>query len=124
MTDLIKTALSALPSLIPRRKIKYQRGVEWAEVDATVARSVVEYFDNAGVRVRSEVRDYLIKPSLLVLAGVTVEPKEGDVITDSGEGTKVTYKLLPDAAGEAWRYTDRYHTLLRVHVKEIDEEDE
>ena len=124
MADLIQTALSALPLLLPRRNVKYQRGVEWVEVEATVARSIVEYITDAGVRVRAEVRDYLIKPSLLELEGVTIEPRTGDIITDDNEGKEVVYKVLPDASGESWRYTDRYHTLLRVHTKEVEEDEE
>lgn len=90
-------------------------------LEATIARTILYQTDNNGMRVRAEMRDYLIKPALLVLNSVQVEPEEEDLIIDTNEGTTVTYKVMSGDAGESWRYTDRYHSLLRIHVKEVAE---
>ncbi len=118
MTDLIESALSALPMLIPRRKVGYQRGSEVIWIDATVARSMYLYTDDNGVRIYTEGRDYLVEPSEIVMAGAETLPAEGDQVIDEDK----RYTVMTESDGEVFRFTDRYHTLLRIHTKENDDE--
>jgi len=118
MVDLIETALSALPLLVPRREVGYKRGGETVTINATIARSAYFWVDNNDVRHYGEGRDYLIKPADLVIGGSIVEPVEGDQIVDEGN----LYTVMAEGGGEVWRYESRYHKLLRVHTKESDDE--
>ncbi len=119
MTDLIESALSALPLLMPHRKVRYQRGSEviWL-YNATIARTAYIWVDNNDIRHVSEGRDYLVPPDDLVLGGVVVTPIEGDQIIDEGN----RFTVMAEGDGEVFRYTERYHTLLRIHTKENDDE--
>ena len=121
MVDFLQLAEQMVPKLVPRRTVRYQRGVLWVEFEVTVGRSIVNWHDDYGMRHRAEQRDYIFEAALLILGGSVVEPADGDEIVDTAEGATRTY-VVASAAGEVgWRYTDRYHTMLRVHVKEIDE---
>lgn len=118
MPDMLQSALSALPKLIPRREVGYRRGSVTITIKVTVGRSKIDYADDDNnVRRFNEVRDYLIVPALLVISGSLTEPKEGDIIIDDS----ILWRVVPEA-GEFWRYTDRYHTMFRVHVVESDDE--
>lgn len=119
MVDLLQTALAALPKLIPRRKVGYQRGDEQIWIDATVGRTALYYVDESGVRQFGEIRDYLIVPAELAFHGVEVEPEEDDLIIDTEDGNRI-FHIMADS-GEVWRYTDRYRTMYRIHTKGSDE---
>lgn len=122
MTDVLQSAIAAVPNLIPRRIVRYKRGEDHIGLHATVGSTRIDYEDEHGVRLRAEVRDYLIKPADLVISDVTVEPEEGDEIIDSGEGgIPRTYQVMGVESGRAWRWTDRYHTMYRIHTKQTDE---
>jgi len=125
MADLIQSALASLKGWLPKRTVKYQRGDLEIELEATVARTMLRYTDEHGARRFMEVRDYLIDPSDLIpyVGGDKFEPAEGHRILDSEEGFlgERTYEVSSGGEEEVWRWTDRYHTLLRVHTVEIDE---
>lgn len=108
-----------VPKLIPRRNVRYERGDYFVVLEATVGMTMLITVDNFGVRTRAEQRDYLIVPALLILNSTEVLPEEEDLIIDTNEGSTITYKVMRGDAGESWRYTDRYHGMLRIHVKEI-----
>jgi len=121
MTDFIQLALGALPVLLPKRTVTYMRGTNSVVIEVTVGRTSVEYEDDHGVRIRSEIRDYLIVPSDLILNSVEIEPEEGDKVIDNNEGNTSTYVVMGTEYGQSWRWTDRYHTLMRVHAREMSE---
>lgn len=123
MTDLLKTALALVPALLPSRKVTYQRGGYSCLLDVTVGSSPVYYNDEYGVRKRAFTHDYIITdPSQLILNGSVELPAEGDKVVDDSEGTSKTFQVLQGDMAEAWRYTDRYETMIRVHTKQVDEE--
>lgn len=122
MVDLLQTALSGLSKMLPHRQVRYQRGESYVDLEsATVAVTTVDYEDEHGVRLKAEIRDYLISPADLILDDVQVEPQESDEIIDTNEGGTKTYVVMGIEAGVAWRYTDRYHTMFRIHTREADE---
>ena len=59
-------------------------------------------------------RDFLILASDLILNGVQVEPKRGDVITDGS----YTFKILAQGGQPHWRWVDATRTIYRVFTKE------
>jgi len=120
MGDLLQNAVAALPLLIPRRTVTYRQGGVAISISATPGRSIVEYDGDDGMRIRIEMRNYLIQVSELVIGGVEVKPKEGDTITDTNEGSTVTYVVASDG-GMSWRWSSRYHKQYRVIVKERSE---
>lgn len=121
MTDMLQMALAGFPKMLPRREIQYRRGGSHVNLECTVGRTIMDYESEHGVRIKAETRDYLIAPKDLVLDDAQVEPEEGDEIIDTNEGTTQTYQVMETEFGIAWRYTDRYHTMFRVHVREVDE---
>jgi len=121
MSDLIQQALAGLPKLLPKRIVRYVRGVDYVDIEVTVGGTRVDYEDESGVHVRAEIRDYLIVPGELILSDVVIVPTEGDEIIDSNEGDTSTFQIMNSIEGIGWRYTDRYHTLLRVHTREVSE---
>ena len=122
MADFLQMAEQMVPKLIPRRNVRYERGDYFVVLEATVARTILYNTDDYGRRMRAETRDYLIEPALIVLNGSEVLPAEEDLIIDTNEGGTVTYKVMRGDAGESWRWTDRYHGMLRIHTKEVAEE--
>jgi len=121
MSDLIQQALAGLPKLLPKRTVRYVRGDDYVDIDVTVGSTIVGYEDDHGVRLKAEVRDYLIEPGYLILSDVEIEPTEGDTIIDTTEGATRTYEVMPIGDGIAWRWTDRYHTMFRIHTRQSDE---
>jgi len=122
MTDILQAALAAIPSLVPKREIRYSRGDDFVILNATVGATRIDYRDENGIRLKSEVRDYLIKPADLIIADNLTEPVEGDEIIDTNEDAATrTYTVMGIEAGEPWRWTDRYHIMYRVHTRQTDE---
>ena len=120
MTDFLRDCVGFVTALLPKRTVKYQRDTFWKDnLEVTVGRTIIRYTQDEGVRLAVEVRDYLITPADLVIGGEVIEPDEGDLIFDSGEGVERTYRVIA-VEGEIWRYTDRYHTLYRIHTKEVE----
>lgn len=117
MTDFLQAGLNLLPSLLPHRDVTYQRRGHRITIKATLGSTRMAYENEFGVRQYTETRDYLVEPSQISFDDIVSEPEEGDFIIDSG----ITYKVMPTGTDEAWRYTDRHHTMLRIHVGKVDE---
>lgn len=121
MVDLLQVATGGLRVLLPQRKVRYSTDDGYVDLDVTVAATRVDYEDEHGVRMKAEIRDYLIDPLKLVIGDSRVEPQEGHKIVDTTEGATRTYEVMSIGDGIAWRYTDRFHTMLRVHTRQSDE---
>jgi hypothetical protein len=105
------------------RTVTYQRGDDSVEVAATVGRTVFEIDDGSGAAVQWESRDFLVPAADLVLAGEVVEPLPGDRIRET-QGEKVyVYEVLAPGKEPCWRWSDPFRRTLRVHTKQVDEED-
>ena len=118
MSDYLQTVLGGLKNFLPKRTIVYARGENTVTLQATVASTDTDQYIENGLRIRSQIRDYLIVPGDLILDSEVVEPEDGDIITDTSEGSTSVYTVMCIDGGESWRWTDRYHTLLRVHTRE------
>jgi len=120
MSDLLQNAAAALPLFMPRRNVTYRQGGVAISISATPGRSIVMYEGDDGMRIKIEMRNYLIQVGELVIGGAEITPNEGDTITDDNEGSTITYVVASDG-GMSWRWSSRYHKQYRVIVKERSE---
>jgi len=125
MSDLLQSGASWLATTLRNhaaQTVTYRRphtgGSQSVELAATIGRSEIEEQQADGTLVKYEIRDYLIDVADLVLAGVAVLPEDGDLIEETLGGATAVYEILRDG-DEPWRYSDVYHTRLRIHTKRI-----
>lgn len=112
-------------NLLPKVEVEYRRlkPVEHSvTLNVVIAATTRAVEDEYGLHKVGGTRDYLLRAIDLILDGSQVEPKAGDVILETIAGKIRTYQVMSLAGGEAWRYSDRYYNVLRVHTKQIDEQ--
>ena len=125
MADLLEQAsdwLGGMRRTYLSRTATYQRGDDSVEVVAAVGRTVFEIDDGSGAVVQWESRDFLIAAVDLVMAGEIVEPLPGDQIKEAAGGKVLVYEVMGPGKERCWRWSDPYRRTLRVHAKQIDEE--
>lgn len=95
--------------------VTYTRGVTTLSLTVVVGRTA--FASNSPNRVRLEWgdRDYLILVDELVTLG---EPAEGDRITETINGSPVTFEAMAPAGEPAQRFSDPSRIVFRVHCKE------
>lgn len=87
---------------------------ETPDVSMTVGKTSADVDGGNGITVRTDIVDFLIHAADYQIDSAAVEPKRGDEIDYAGE----TYRVLPIAGGEVWRYAERINkTTLRIHTK-------
>jgi hypothetical protein len=124
--DLLQTGLTWLAGRLHEqvsRPVTYERGADSVVLQATPGKTEFEQTDAQGFRMVSEVRDWLIPATDLVLAGIVTLPERGDRIRETDGDTVHVYEVVPVGGAPPYRFTDPYRTLLRVHVREIDTEE-
>lgn len=99
------------------RTVVYRRGDDSVEVAATIGSTAFERADEYSVVHRIESRDFLIATEDLVLDGLTVLPKPGDRITETGSTSVHEYEVMAPGGEPAWRYSDPQRLTLRIHTK-------
>ena len=77
-------------------------------VAATFGRTNYEVSTEDGMTVGSHVWDFLITADDLA-----AEPDAGDIITAQGRRY-----IVMRVAGEAWRWSDPYRTIYRIHTRD------
>ncbi|MFB3894547.1 MAG: hypothetical protein ACE15C_21300 [Phycisphaerae bacterium] len=105
------------------RQVTYQRGGASVQIAATLGAASLEVADEAGATVRTWQTDFIVSAAALVLAGVKVTPYVGDRILVPSGGQTAVFEVLAIAGGEHFRPADPAGTALRIHAKQIDEED-
>lgn len=118
-TDMLADAMAWLDGQrrsMLARSVVYERGTSSVELPATVGRTTYEQTDEAGATVETNVRDFLITASDLVLDGVPIVPAIGDrVYLETAEGVEVcevldlggTGHYAPALGGQCWRVHTR-----------------
>ena len=96
--------------------VTFARGANSVAITATKGRSEVEVDDGDSV-LRSQVVDWIVRPSALVLAGNQVEPAAGDEFIETVTGATNRYRVTALAGGEIHKPLDPARTLIRVHTK-------
>lgn len=113
MADLLQTGAAWLHQQRAAHmasSVTYRRaGYEAAEVSATYGETTYEVADQAGALVEAHVMDFLITATDLA-----AEPEPGDVIVAEGR----TFEVMPLAGDGAWRFSDRYRTVYRIHTRD------
>ncbi|MFB3894447.1 MAG: hypothetical protein ACE15C_20795 [Phycisphaerae bacterium] len=104
------------------RTVTYQRGGESVEIAATLGATSLDVSDEAGATVRTRQTDFIVSADALVLGGVVVTPQVGDRILVPSGGKTLVFEVLALPGGEHFRPADPMGTTLRVHAKQIDEE--
>jgi len=105
------------------RTVTYQRGGESVEIAATLGATSLEVADEAGATVRTRQTDFIVSAAALVLGGATVTPQVGDRILVPSGGKVLVFEVLALPGGEHFRPADAAGTALRIHAKQIDEEE-
>ena len=125
VADLLKTGsdwLHAQQKAHASQTVTYYCGGQSVEVKATIGRTVFETDDGSGVIIESEVRDYLIEATDLVLGGETTLPQRGDRIRETQGSTVVVYEVMSPGGAPCYRFSDPYQKRLRIHTKQVDTE--
>jgi hypothetical protein len=123
MTDLLEAGQAWLANQLQEhasRSVIYQRGAQSVAVLATIGRTLLKLDDGyGGVRMEWTDRDFLIPATSLVLTGVAATPEPGDRITETvGLNTSV-FEVMAFGGEPAWRCSDPFGKLLRIHTKFI-----
>ena len=105
------------------RTVTYQRGGESVEIAATLGATSLEVSDEAGATVRTRAADFIVSAGSLVLGGAAVMPLAGDRILVPSGGKTLVFEVLALPGGEHFRPADPTGTALRIHAKQVDEED-
>jgi hypothetical protein len=103
------------------RIVTYVRGGRSADVLATIGKTTFEVDDGYGVLIRSESRDFLIQATDLVIQGQQTLPQRGDQIQETQNATTFVYEVTAPGKEPCWRWSDAYHTTLRIHTQETRE---
>lgn len=123
MPDLLRTGSDWLTDMLKEhasRPVVYRRGAVEVTAQATVGRTLLKLDDGyGGVRMEWTDRDFLVHAADLVLGAATVLPERGDVIRETqGEKTFV-YEVMAPGKEPAWRWSDVYRKVLRIHTKQV-----
>lgn len=95
-----------------------------ASGDCTVGREESVSEREGGPRKEWFDRDYLIRVSALASLATAFpgqgEPREGDLITETVNGTERKFKVMrPDSGERAWRHSDTEGHCYRLHTKRV-----
>lgn len=122
MPDLLATGAAWLADKLLQhaaQEVTYVRGAESITLPATVGRREVLVETSVGIVERHEQWEFLLRTSDLVYGGVTVEPARGDRIKHVRAGVTHVYEVMPLAGEDAYRPSDPFGNLWRVHAKYI-----
>lgn len=100
----------------------YQRGGESIEIAATLGNTSLDVTDDAGATVQSPQTDFIVSADALVLGGVMITPQMGDRISLTTGGKTLVYEVLSLPDGRHFRRCDGSGRMLRIHAKQVDEE--
>ena len=95
--------------------ITYKRSSSTVTVMGTPGKTDYDVADESGLRVGSQVTDFLIIAADLILGGTATTPQHGDQIIFSGS----VYEVLNLPGDGCWRYSDPYKIALRIHTKQV-----
>ena len=123
MTNLLQRGQSWLAEKLKNhaaRVVTYKRDAVEAELWATIGRSTYQQDDGEGVITRSQVRDFLIDTTDLLLSPIGTLPRRGDVIEETDDGKTFVYEVMSLGSESPWRFSDPFRIKLRIHTNQID----
>lgn len=123
MPDLLQTGSDWLADQLKThasRPVVYRRGAQQLAVQATIGRTLLKLDDGyGGVRMEWTDRDFLIPAADLVIGGNSVLPERGDMIRETQGGTVFVYEVMAPGKEPAWRWSDVFRKVLRIHTKQV-----
>lgn len=123
MPDLLHFGLDWLGEQLKAhvsRLVVYRRGGDEVSVQATIGRTLLKLDDGyGGVRMEWTDRDFLIHAADLVLGGNAVLPQRGDLVRETQGTTTFVYEVMAPGKEPAWRWSDVYRKMLRIHSKQV-----
>lgn len=84
---------------------------------AVKGKTPLETTSAEGVTVQSQVTDWIIQASQIVLGGIQTLPAEGDLITFVNQGTTEIYQALPIGSEKCFQPSDHLGNRLRIHTR-------
>jgi hypothetical protein len=102
--------------------VTYVRGNQSITVSATFASQLLRVSDREGnTKVERPDADFIIAAADINFGAGQVEPAAGDIVQVVYGNVTKQFKLMPMGGGSepAWRYTDPFQTMVRVHTKKI-----
>jgi hypothetical protein len=103
-------------------EVIYQRGGVLLPVMATIGKTEFEIDDGSGIIKRIQSRDYLIPTADLKIGDVSTLPHDGDRIRETVGTSVFVYEVMAPGNEPAYRYSDAFRRLLRIHTKHVDTE--
>ena len=94
-------------------QVTYRRETTELLVNATFGRTEYEVEDDYGLRVVSQVTDFLILAE--EFSPTFDEPQASDQIVADGR----VYEVMALSGQGHWRWSDPYRTTMRIHTKEV-----
>ncbi|MBM3984020.1 MAG: hypothetical protein FJ304_27880 [Planctomycetes bacterium] len=123
MPDLLRTGSDWLADMLKEhasRPVVYLRGAVEVTMQATIGRTLLKLDDGyGGVRMEWTDRDFLIHAADLVLGAVTVLPERGDTVRETQGDKTLVYEVMAPGKEPAWRWSDAYRKVLRIHTKQV-----
>jgi hypothetical protein len=101
------------------RTVVYQRGAEAKEVLATIGKTEFEQADDAGLIHRVESRDFLVRTAELDVGAGPIIPRAGDQVREAVGAQVFVYEVNAPGGQPAFRYSDPFRRVLRIHTKHI-----
>lgn len=99
-------------------QVIYQRDADQLSIAATIGRTMLKLDDEyGGSRIQWTDRDFIIQSADLVLASAKTLPQVGDRILETIGDTTSIYEVMVYGNEPAWRFSDPFGTLLRIHTK-------
>lgn len=101
----------------------FVRGEDFICIPVTLGSQLLRTSDNKGnVKTERTERDFIVTAELLTFDdGVTfLKPERGDkwILDVDGNGFK-QYNVMPIGSEAPWRWSDPFHTIIRMHSKFI-----
>ena len=101
------------------RPVRYRRGTDEKEVQATIGKTEFEQADDAGLIHRVESRDFLVRTGNLDLGAGPILPRPGDQVRETVGTAVFVYEVNAPGGQPPFRYSDPYRRVLRIHTKHI-----
>ena len=118
MANILKTGaqwLSDMQQEHMSETVTYKRGVITVQVLGTRGTTKFEVADESGLSVYGQIEDWIFVTAKMLLGGILIEPKKGDLIITS---TK-TFEVVFLSGDGCWRYSDPHQITMRIHTKEV-----
>jgi len=126
LADLLEQAASWLDDqrvAHMARTVSYVRGAESVEVAATLGSTTYEVTDDAGATVQAKATDFIVSANALILGGQAAKPQPGDRIDVPSGGKVLVFEVMDLGGAGHYRPADPYGKVLRIHAKQVDEEE-